>query len=360
MENETKERVEGVGMNIWMCALLSLVIFHVGIALNSTVFLVLCGFATALGFLLAPSTTAVSCWLLFFTAIIPQLVLMHLGWYGIRGICFVIVYWLWSLRQKRFDPDLRTAEASPIRKSRFWQHLAAYFPAQLHMDVELKDELYMFAVHPHGLWSASVWSNLIPDRPGVTLPRRRICTLDMNFKVPVLRDVLFSMGLIGSSAKSIRRCFSAGISVMLVVGGGREAMHTCPGTFDVVLESRKGFVKLALESGANLVPVLGFGETSCYRRAAGASLWDPLNRFLLRSLGMSLPIVQGWCSTFLPYSCPLVTVIGSPLQVKQVKAPSQEQIDSLHAEYLAAVKALYDKYKDRFDQGRKVDMRFVG
>ena len=35
---------------------------------------------------------------------------------------------------------------------------------------------------------------------------------------------------------------------------------------DLVLRRRKGFVKLALASGADLVPVLAFGENECYTR----------------------------------------------------------------------------------------------
>mmetsp|Transcript_15516 Transcript_15516/g.32339 ORF Transcript_15516/g.32339 Transcript_15516/m.32339 type:complete len:228 (+) Transcript_15516:2-685(+) len=227
------------------------------------------------------------------------------------------------------------------------------------MDGELKDGLFLFAVHPHGLWGSAVWSNLIPNRAGADLPRRRVCTLDMNFRMPLLRDILFAMGLIGSSAKSIRKCLTAGTSVMLVVGGGREAMLTRPGTMDVVLQTRKGFVKIALETGASLVPVIGFGETSCYALAAGASFWNPLNWLLLQTLGMSLPILQGRHGTFLPYPTPLVTVIGQPLTVSKTPSPTQEQIDRVHSDYCIAVKAIYDKYKDKFDQCRTSEMRFV-
>eukprot|EP00927_Polykrikos_kofoidii_P057489 TRINITY_DN51625_c0_g1_i1.p1 TRINITY_DN51625_c0_g1~~TRINITY_DN51625_c0_g1_i1.p1 ORF type:complete len:358 (-),score=27.49 TRINITY_DN51625_c0_g1_i1:49-1122(-) len=352
------EGCEGL-VNIWMFATFSMVVFHVGITMSPAIFLLVAVVTTLFGYMLAPSTTVVTWWLLLFTAVLPQIVLLHVGYYGVAGFSVALVYWLFTSIQGRWDPDMHTAERCSARQSAFWKYLQEYFPARLHLDTEIPDGLYLFGVHPHGLWGSGVWSNLIPDRPGCGLPRRRVCTLDMNFKMPLLRDILFAMGLIGSSAKSIRKCLTSGISVMLVVGGGREATLTRPGTIDIVLKARKGFIKIALETGASLVPVLGFGETSCYRCAAGAWLWDPLNRCLLRTLGMSLPVMRGRFGTFLPFQTPLVTVVGQPIPVSKSDKPTQEQIDETHAAYTAALQALYDKYKDKFDQRRVSEMQIT-
>ena len=42
-------------------------------------------------------------------------------------------------------------------------------------------------------------------------------------------------------------------------------MQVEPGTFNVVLGRRKGFVRLALQTGSSLVPVVSFGENDLFR-----------------------------------------------------------------------------------------------
>lgn len=51
---------------------------------------------------------------------------------------------------------------------------------------------------------------------------------------------------------------------MLAVGGATESLYCKPNTCDLVLERRKGFVRVALQTGASVVPVLNFGENELY------------------------------------------------------------------------------------------------
>ena len=45
-----------------------------------------------------------------------------------------------------------------------------------------------------------------------------------------------------------------------MVGGAPEALLAEPGKPEIILNARKGFIKLALQLGTDLVPVFGFGE----------------------------------------------------------------------------------------------------
>lgn len=56
----------------------------------------------------------------------------------------------------------------------------------------------------------------------------------------------------------------SGNAVMIVVGGAQEAFHARPKNYTVILRRRKGFVRIALQTGAPLVPVISFNEVDIY------------------------------------------------------------------------------------------------
>ncbi len=56
---------------------------------------------------------------------------------------------------------------------------------------------------------------------------------------------------------------------MLAIGGATESLYAGPGTMDLVLRRRKGFVRVALQTGASLVPVINFGENDVYSTIRG-------------------------------------------------------------------------------------------
>jgi hypothetical protein len=92
------------------------------------------------------------------------------------------------------------------------------------------------------------------------------------------------MGLVDASRESLDHLLQNNISVCIVVGGAAEgtahlpsviavlsadcicfgcfliALDARPGTYDLTLSRRFGFIRLAIENGAKLVPVFTFGE----------------------------------------------------------------------------------------------------
>lgn len=87
------------------------------------------------------------------------------------------------------------------------------------------------------------------------------------------------MGLASVSRESCENLLSKGgpngegmgRAITIVVGGARESLDAQPHSLKLVLKRRKGFVKLAIRTGADLVPVLAFGENDLYDQVTGTS-----------------------------------------------------------------------------------------
>jgi len=165
------------------------------------------------------------------------------------------------------------------RNSRIWSLFASYYPARLHRTVPLEPtRKYIFGYHPHGIISHGAFAAFATEAlgfkqlfPGIT---NTLLTLDANFRVPIYRDYALRMGLASVSRESCENILSKGgrngegmgRAITIVVGGARESLDAKPGSLKLVLKKRKGFVKLAIRQGADLVPVLAFGENDLYEQ----------------------------------------------------------------------------------------------
>lgn len=293
------------------------------------------------------------------------------------GVALLIGYLLYA-----WGPGLRAAETeswgTPIRKWRIWKYMADYFSATVIATTPLDPRgNYIFCVHPHGCGVISTWINFATDAtdfprvfPGIV---RYPVTLASNFKCPVLREYVLACGLRSASKTSIVKLLASGPgrSIVLCPGGAAESLYCRPGHEDLVLKKRKGFVRMALKTGASLVPSYAFGETNTFDIATphiGTLGWK-VERFLLKMTGIAFPLFHGegvfTQGGLLPHPVPLVTVVGAPIEVPKVtreEGLSDMQFDALvekyHQQYLEALQELYVKYSPEYGQ-KGVKLRFV-
>jgi 2-acylglycerol O-acyltransferase 2 len=131
---------------------------------------------------------------------------------------------------------------------------------------------YIFVHHPHGLFGVSTWCNFSTDLSKVKtlFPKIdfRLTTLNINFYIPYWRELLINRGFISADYNSCLYWLKKkkGNAINLVVGGAKESFYASPGSNSIFLNKRKGFIKLALQSGSSLVPVYQFGENSLYNQ----------------------------------------------------------------------------------------------
>lgn len=97
-------------------------------------------------------------------------------------------------------------------------------------------------------------------------------TLPCMFYFPFRREMVIQSGAISSNRLSIEYALKQATEqkkptvISIILGGAEEALNAHPNNFNLKINSRKGFVKLALRSGASLVPVYHFGENALFKQ----------------------------------------------------------------------------------------------
>ena len=131
--------------------------------------------------------------------------------------------------------------------------------------------------------------------------------------------------------------------VGLIVGGTWEAYLYAPNTYKCVIAKRRGFVRVALESGASLVPVMSFGENDVYK-AYNCKKWNPIVRnFIERFVNGNLHLFA------MQYERnPVTTVVGGPIHLKKTPNPSTDEIEEIHQIFCAKLIELFETHKSKY------------
>lgn len=266
-------------------------------------------------------------------------------------------WWLWDLPicNSGGRPGHVTSWA---RSWRVWTYFVKYFPINLVKTVDLSPEKnYMFCSHPHGVLCYGVIGALGSEGsgfsklfPGLTA---KLITLEGSFWLPGFRELLLGMGACSSSKKSLQYLLSRdqGMAPVLMVGGLPEISNYNKDKIVLIIKKRKGFIKLAIENGADLVPVFSFGETDIFEQPSGVN--SLIDRFFKDCLGFH-PIVfsgrgylQNWFGV-LPNKKQINVVVGSPIPVQKKEDPSLQDIDQLQLRYIEGVLDLYNGNKSNY------------
>ncbi|KAI1170542.1 DAGAT-domain-containing protein [Nemania sp. FL0916] len=291
----------------------------------------------------------------------------------------LLIYLLHVLSSKAATDGSLQYRSEWFRKSYIWHFFAEYYPAKLHKTHDLPaTRKYIFGYHPHGIISHGAWAAFATDALGFSekFPdiTNSLLTLDSNFRIPFYREYLLSMGVRSVSKESMVNILNRGgpngegmgRGVVVVVGGARESLEAQPGMMRLVLRERKGFIKLAVRCGADLVPVLAFGENNLYDQLQPQEhpFMHQIQMFLLKVWKFTLPFLHGrgifnYDVGLMPYRRPLNIVVGAPIKVRQSLSVNLEEINRLHGLYVAELQKLWDRYKDEFAPDRKEELQIL-
>ncbi|GIK04145.1 diacylglycerol O-acyltransferase 1 [Aspergillus viridinutans] len=269
-----------------------------------------------------------------------------------------------------------------MRSLPIWSLYASYFPACLHRsEALLPTRKYIFGYHPHGIISHGAFAAFATEAlgfsrlfPGIT---NTLLTLDSNFRIPFYREYALAMGLASVSRESCENLLSKGgadgegmgRAITIVIGGARESLDALPHSLRLVLKCRKGFIKLAIRTGADLVPVLAFGENDLYEqvRSDQHPVIHKFQMLIKHTMGFTIPLfhargVFNYDVGLMPYRRPLNIVVGRPIQVVQQRDRDkidETYIDDLHDKYIRELRRLWEQYKDVFAKDRISEIEIV-
>ncbi|KAI9640888.1 diacylglycerol O-acyltransferase 1 [Ciborinia camelliae] len=291
----------------------------------------------------------------------------------------LIPYMIYLITSKASISGTLSHRSNFFRSLPVWSLFASYFPARLHKTQELPPtRKYIFGYHPHGIISHGAFAAFATEAlgfsqlfPGI---KNTLLTLDTNFRIPLYREYALAMGLASVSKESCENLLSKGgpnkegmgRAITIVVGGAAESLDAQPYSLRLILKRRKGFVKMAIRTGADLVPVLAFGENDLYDQFSADS-HPRIHKFQLlvkKLMGFTIPLfhargVFNYDVGLMPYRRPLNIVVGRPIKVIQCKSPEQKDIDRVHEEYVTELERLWDLWKDDFAPNRKSELQLL-
>ncbi|KAH9820258.1 diacylglycerol acyltransferase-domain-containing protein [Melampsora americana] len=296
----------------------------------------------------------------------------------------LIPYLIWILFIDQ-APERGGRKFQSVKNWKFWKFFVSYFPISLIKTADLpSDRKYIFGYHPHGIIGMGAIANFATNATGFSelFPNLNphLLTLKTNFQIPFYRDLILSLGICSVSIKSciltlkskndlsqdFKNNKGEGNCLVIVVGGAAESLSAHPGTADLTLKRRLGFIKLAMREGADLVPVFSFGENDVYAQLAneqGTALYTIQKKFQ-SVFGFTLPIFHGrgvfnYSLGLLPYRHPIVSVVGKPIRVELNPKPTLEEIQVVQEKYINELTNIWDQYKDIYAPYRKREMALI-
>lgn len=207
---------------------------------------------------------------------------------------------------------------------------------------------YIFATHPHGIHCMPLaifhckGTPFDKRFPGICDNKLSGLAASVVFRLPGVREFFLSLPYIDASRHVVEKALKADRSIFVCTGSGEESLLTKQGEDTLVLSRRKGFVRLALSYGCDIVPIFGVGNSDLFKTYSwgmSARMW------LQKRLHVSIPIFHGRYLTPLPYKKPVTILVGEPLTVPAPKErgekPDEEMVEKYLKIYIERVKELH-------------------
>lgn len=168
-----------------------------------------------------------------------------------------------------------------------------------------------------------------------------------------------------ASRPAVERAIAGGDRIGVAPGGIAEMFEgypkpmTHPNDECVLLQSRKGIIRLAIKYGVPVVPVYCFGSTKILKRLQLPSIVETISN----ALRTSICLFFGKFGLPLPFRQRFLFAIGDPIFpptygrdnsiLAQSSSLNQNCVDEMHQHFCDEVVNLFNKYKDSYGWDHK-------
>jgi len=196
------------------------------------------------------------------------------------------------------------------------------------------------------MMAAQWWKLFGVDKPAYAMVH------DAAFKVPGLREVLLRVGGIPASRENAARVLEMGGSLLAFPGGEQEAQRSFRKRNTIDFRGRTGFIEVALEYGAPIVPVVNVGGHEVYFTLFSSRVLAELTGFRaltgLKTLTANVGLPWGlWPTSLLPY-LPLPAKftyrVGKPIPLPKDPALARDRayVRQIYDQITATMQAMVD------------------
>jgi len=164
------------------------------------------------------------------------------------------------------------------------------------------------------------------------------------FRTPGLRSVAWSLGAVEANRDMAVAMLAQGEVIVIAPGGMREALRPSTARHQVLWQRRKGFVRLALETGAPII------LAACPAADDALTIYENrVTKGIYRHMRMPLPVARGVGLSTIPRPVALTHLLSEPLLPPPGRAGEhvEDLIDRWHAAVCARMDTLMAEAADR-------------
>jgi 1-acyl-sn-glycerol-3-phosphate acyltransferase len=203
------------------------------------------------------------------------------------------------------DPDFIRRFAFPVLDA----IRAHYFRAEAHGtdNIPLDRPFIAVANHNGGPILADTWAMLAiwwsiygVERPSYAMIH------DLPLRIPVLRNVLLKLGALRASTRNAHTVLDMNVPLLVYPGGELDCLKSFWRRNRIDFHGRAGFIKLALEHGVPILPIVNAGGHEVYFTLFSSprlAEWTGLSRLTrVKTLPLNVGLPWGvWLTGFVPF-----------------------------------------------------------